>query len=37
MAALNQVGEQWLVHGPSDLHSDPPGNRPVTLYGSRSR
>ncbi|WP_083887044.1 winged helix-turn-helix transcriptional regulator [Nodosilinea nodulosa] len=29
MAALNQVGEQWLVHGPCD--------RPATLYGPRSR
>lgn len=29
MAALNQVGEHWLVHSPSD--------RPVTLYGPRSR
>jgi DNA-binding HxlR family transcriptional regulator len=29
MAALNQVGEQWLVHSPSA--------RPVALYGSRSR
>ena len=37
MAALSQVGEQWLVHNSGNLRSDPPGNRPATLYRSRSR
>ncbi|WOD38595.1 helix-turn-helix domain-containing protein [Nodosilinea sp. E11] len=29
MAAFNQVGQQWLVHGPD--------SRPTTLYESRGR
>lgn len=37
MAALSQVGEQWLVHSPDDPRSDLSGKRPTTLYGSRSR
>ncbi|MBE9108950.1 helix-turn-helix transcriptional regulator [Nodosilinea sp. LEGE 07298] len=37
MAALNQVGQHWLVHSPGDSCSDPPRNRPATRYGPRSR
>ncbi len=37
MAALNQVGQHWLVHSPSDSRSDAPGIRPATLYGPHSR
>lgn len=37
MAALNQVGQHWLVHSPTNLRSEPPGSRPTMRYGPRSR
>ncbi|WP_197064925.1 winged helix-turn-helix transcriptional regulator [Leptolyngbya sp. KIOST-1] len=36
MAALNQVGQQWLVHSPGEGRNTP-SNRSTTSYGPRSR